>query len=287
MAHTHTHTHIRTHAHTGAKTPHFTYPPLPHFLPPPPPTTISPPNTPPQIAPYETLPELSVVPTDDLPDADDDAWQRPAYSSWGRGYPHDALLQPANWVHVEPELLRTQGRATEHKFPPPEDEDDDAAAAADEEDASSRRPIELVSPVGTEVALDERLCCEQHADPMKPAWALKRGRAQPCTSATQSYLVRSLRWPGAFCFAQCLAGRAGATHANTYVGFGVKAGATTASFSPPVPSVDEAAGAAEATSPPLQVDCTPDDELELAPPPPPPPPPAVQDGEEDEENDED
>ncbi|KAJ9471854.1 Flagellar radial spoke protein 4 [Diplonema papillatum] len=226
-------------------------------------------------APYETLPELAPAATEDLPEADDEQWQKEAFAVFGKGYENEALLDGKNWVHVEPSLLQTQGRTTEHKFEKEDGEDEG------EEDAGPQPPLELVSPLLSQVCKDATLAFEAHRTRENASWIFRKAFAQTSSAAKQTYLVKSLRWPGACCFAQVQAGTPGASYCNAYFGNGLKAPATFA-FSPPMP---EARPDVPFKTPLLQTDYTPDDELEFVPPP--PAPQVVGQDEEEEDNEED
>eukprot|EP01064_Diplonema_japonicum_P036727 TRINITY_DN835_c0_g1_i1.p1 TRINITY_DN835_c0_g1~~TRINITY_DN835_c0_g1_i1.p1 ORF type:complete len:556 (+),score=161.56 TRINITY_DN835_c0_g1_i1:51-1718(+) len=236
----------------------------------------APPKTTHKRAPYEAVPEITAVPTDELPDPDDDAWGKEAFATWGKGYPNDALLGMQNWVHLEPTLLQTQGRTCEHIFPNEEGEEE-----GEEGEGAEKPPIELINPMCSDLSLDDKVVYVHHTTPEHAAWSVRKANSQPSTLATQSFLVRSLRWPGASCFAQINQDTPGAQFCNTYIGNGLKAASTT-TFTPPTPVVVVAASRKE---PLLQTDFTPDDELEFAPPP--PPPAAIKPEEEEEEEEED
>ena len=176
-------------------------------------------------------------------------------------------------MHTEAPLLQAQGRTTEHKFAREDGEEEE-----EEEGAAPKPPLELISPLCTGIEKDDCLECPQHSTPLQGSWSVRKAYSQPSLSATKSVLVRSLRWPGSYCYAQCLANKPGASFSNTYIGYGVKAGVTHA-FSPPTPQVStsDVQGSPAAL---LQTDYTPDDELQFSPP---PPPPAVNAPEEEEE----
>eukprot|EP01063_Lacrimia_lanifica_P005814 TRINITY_DN1350_c0_g1_i1.p1 TRINITY_DN1350_c0_g1~~TRINITY_DN1350_c0_g1_i1.p1 ORF type:complete len:554 (+),score=249.82 TRINITY_DN1350_c0_g1_i1:75-1736(+) len=238
----------------------------------------APPKTTFKIAPYETIPEITPANPEELPEPDDEAWQKPVFAMWGKGYMHATLMELDNWMHVEPALLQTQGRTTEYKFPK---EDDEEAEAAEEEEGA-KPPIEMVAPLCTEVGRDDDLQFTHHATKNNPAWAVRKAACVPSGAAQQVYMIRSLRWPGYCSSAVVQDNKPGAQVAHTYIGYGLKSGVAEA-FAPPAPEVNTETTITKTV---LQVDYTPDDELEFAPPPPPPAPIPVE-GEEEGEEDED
>eukprot|EP01059_Diplonema_ambulator_P019957 TRINITY_DN3363_c0_g2_i2.p1 TRINITY_DN3363_c0_g2~~TRINITY_DN3363_c0_g2_i2.p1 ORF type:complete len:580 (+),score=197.59 TRINITY_DN3363_c0_g2_i2:265-2004(+) len=236
----------------------------------------APPKTTHKRAPYEQVPEITPASAEELPDQEDEAWAKETFAMWGRGYPNDALLVPKNWIHIEPALLQTQGRTCEHKFPPPEGEEEE-----EEVEGAAKLPIELINPMCSDLSLDDKISYTYHTTKEHAPWSVRKAASQPSQVATQSFLIRSLRWPGACCYAQINQNVPGAQFCNTYIGNGLKA-AGTATFAPPTPNVVSVPPPKE---PLLQTDYTPDDELEFAPPP--PPPTAAKPEEEEEEEEED
>eukprot|EP01060_Flectonema_neradi_P011081 TRINITY_DN18142_c0_g1_i1.p1 TRINITY_DN18142_c0_g1~~TRINITY_DN18142_c0_g1_i1.p1 ORF type:complete len:562 (+),score=151.02 TRINITY_DN18142_c0_g1_i1:180-1688(+) len=221
--------------------------------------------------PYETVPELT--PVEDVPEEDDtEAWANETLATWARGYEHDALMNISNWVHIEPEILKSQGRTTEHKFT---SEDEEEAEA----DTPPPGPIEEIHSICSGADEDDSLNFPMHWHSKNCSWTVRKAATQPSVKAMQVYLLKSLRWPGAVCYASVHSTKPGSQFCNVYIGDGLKSDAVS-TFSPPTPNVERSQPIKKAI---LQTDFTADDEAEFSPPPPPP----VVDKQEEEEEEED
>lgn len=187
------------------------------------------------------------------------------YRMWGEGYLHDKLMEIENWVHTEPPILRSQGRATEFK---PEEAEEEGGGGDEEPEEPPPEKKEPVNPMLSMLARDASLTFPSHSKSKCPPWVVRKAYAQPTDLATRTYLVKSLRWPGACCYASVRNNRPGAECVNVYIGDGLKGGEVSI-YAPPVPGM----GATEFPTPGdvLQVDCTPDDEAVYQPPPDAPP----------------
>ena len=191
---------------------------------------------------------------------------------WARGYEHDVLMKISNWVHIEPQLLQTQGRATEHKFTSEDEEEGDP-------EATPPGPIEEIQPICSGVDEDDCLEFPMHWHSKNPSWTVRKSATQPSVRAMQVFLLKSVRWPGAVCYAAVHSKKPGSQFCNFYIGDGMKSDSVS-TFSPPTPTVMKPVPVKKAI---LQTDFTADDEAEFSPPPPPP----VQEKTEEEEEEED
>eukprot|EP00756_Hemistasia_phaeocysticola_P027629 Hpha_TRINITY_DN16127_c2_g4::TRINITY_DN16127_c2_g4_i1::g.5249::m.5249/K19756/RSPH4A; radial spoke head protein 4A len=232
------------------------------------PQWIFPPSGEWQVVPYQELPPVEAPEFDDrleLPEGDERKEladeKGPVYMMWGSGYQHDKLMETENWIHMEPPILQTQGRATEFK---PEGEDEDAPPEGDEEEEPAPELKEPINPLCSQLSRDDPLHFGTHSKPKCQSWAIRKAHAQPTEMAKRTYLAQSLRWPGATCYATVEDNKAGASTANLYIGDGLKGGAE-AVYSPEVPGAMSTEFPTTGLT--LQTDATPDDEAEFQPPP--------------------
>lgn len=210
---------------------------------------------------WEEIPEIT--PTE--PPAEDDE-EAVNFAVWTQGFPDDALLQLDNWVHFLPALLQSQGRASLWK--PEEEEDEETGDGDAEVEKPPPPPPEQIPPRLGDLAHDRKLRFPHHSQPAFAPWTVRK--AFPLLSSGQSlYLLSSLLWPGAYTFAKTQDGVRGATYANIYIGHGVKRDSRAHLFAPRLPKFQTQEYRAPTTAI-LQLDATPDDELEFAKPPPPP-----------------
>eukprot|EP01065_Artemidia_motanka_P021293 TRINITY_DN2546_c1_g2_i1.p1 TRINITY_DN2546_c1_g2~~TRINITY_DN2546_c1_g2_i1.p1 ORF type:complete len:590 (+),score=234.04 TRINITY_DN2546_c1_g2_i1:130-1899(+) len=239
-----------------------------------------------QIPPYAELPPVEQPEADErleLPDGDEGRKELAeekgaAYMLWGDGYRHDKLMLTSNWVHIEAPLLKSQGRTTEYKPEPDEEE-----AADDGSDQAEPAPEvkEPINPLCSSLAQDDPMVFKTHSMTKSSPWAIRKGYTQPTEAASRVYLVESLRWPGACCYAVVRDRVAGAQSVNMYVGDGMKSGEASI-YSPEVPGMMTTEFPTTGLT--LQTDATPDDEAEFQPPP--EPPAAAAAGDDDEGDDE-
>jgi radial spoke head protein 4A len=202
-----------------------------------------------EVKPYEEIPSQN---TQEVPDAEDPEAVAPL-KTWFFGYKHDELMEPKSWVHCVPQML-AEGRVTKYK---PEDDD---ANPDEEEDTNAPVQNEWVHPFLADVAHDKPLSFVSHSRSSFPAWALRKAYHNE-SSVNRLYLARSLRWPGAFCYAECEDDKPGANFQNMYVGNGLpnREGVVFVPAHPPLACCEFPAKVH------LQKDCTRDDELEFEP----------------------
>jgi hypothetical protein len=218
-----------------------------------------------EVKPYTEVPALTPQ-ADSAPAADDPEAVAPV-ATWFYGYKDDALMEPSCWQHLTPQLLQTQGRATEFK---PEVEGDP--------EEGEPQPIEYINPMLSEVSYDKEVRLKCHSIVSLPAWNVRKAHHTP-SDITRTYLAKSVAWPGAMCVARVEDNVSGATSQNLYIGRGTKSRVGLV-YAPGGPGVmlEEF----PVTQNRLQVDCSRDDELEFLPPPPPPPPVVAEDEPQDE-----
>lgn len=222
---------------------------------------------------WEDIPEIQ--PTEVLDTEDEEAAKFKLLSG---GYKDDALMMLENWVHFQPPIFHGQARASAFK---PEEEE-----AVDDEEEGERPvppPPEQVNPRLSDLAHDAKMRFKHHSKRAFPPWAVRKAFHIP-SSTTRLYLISSLLWPGAHAYAKCIDNLPGAKHSNIYIGYGIKRDKKAQTFAPQFPSspVTEFLCHQDGL---LQVDSTPDDELEFAKPA--IPPPILDDGEEADEEEED
>eukprot|EP01062_Namystynia_karyoxenos_P062434 TRINITY_DN55315_c0_g1_i1.p1 TRINITY_DN55315_c0_g1~~TRINITY_DN55315_c0_g1_i1.p1 ORF type:complete len:622 (+),score=266.10 TRINITY_DN55315_c0_g1_i1:98-1867(+) len=225
-----------------------------------------------QVQPYAELPPMEQPEPDDrleLPEGDEGRKELldekgPAYMLWGEGFRHDKLMEVDNWIHIEPALLRSQGRSTEFKPEPDEEEAADEGAEEEEPPPEIKEPI---NPLCSALSRDDPIVFSMHSKQRCPPWAVRRAHCQPTEAAVRTYLVRSLRWPGACCYASVRDRVPGSQFCNIYIGNGLKGGDPEI-YSPDVPGTMATEFSTKGLT--LQTDATPDDEAEFQPPPEPP-----------------
>lgn len=223
---------------------------------------------------WEEIPEIQ--PTE-APDPEDE--EAAKFKVWTEGYKDDALMKLENWVHLQPPILQSQGRASLFK---PEEEEAEGEEGEDEENKPPPPPPEQINPRLSDLAHDAKMRFKGHSKSSYPCWSVKKAFHIP-SSSMRVYLVSSLLWPGAHTYAKCVDNVVGANYANLYIGYGVKRDKAARTFAPQMPTAPmmEYQMPAEGI---LQMDATPDDEHEFAKPVVAPPP---EEANEDEEGEED
>ena len=227
---------------------------------------------------YDEVPPLN---EQDTPDAEDPEAVAPV-KEWFGGFANDELRDPKFWVHTRATLL-PDGRSTTYQ---PEDVADNGAGADggdddEAEDEPPAAPTTYINPFLSDLSHDAPVVVDMNSARALPAWTVRKAPA--CTSSQhQRYLLRSVRWPGAVCFAETEAGKPGAAYQSCYFGRGVKAvtggASAVAPCLPPLMATEFPASHLK-----LQRDCTRDDEVEYDPMP--DAPKAAEDEEEQEEQD--
>jgi len=170
----------------------------------------------------EEVPPVALQPVPDAEDPESIA----AVAAWASGFVGDSLLSPAMWVHALPEIGVESGRTT--TWQPPQKPDGSAPpplpACAQEVVAGRLTPLSADTPVA-------------HGG----AWAVRRAFNTP-SSRRGVYVLRSLRWPGAYTVAVTQPGvMHGAVTSSIYVGTGHPADLTDGSQFipvPPMPPID-------------------------------------------------
>jgi len=203
-----------------------------------------------EVKPFDEIPAQN---TTEAPDAEDPEAVAPL-KVWFLGFKHDELLECKYWVHSVPQMLQ-EGRVTKFKS---EDED---ASPDEEEDTNAPTMNEWINPFLADLGHDATLALPGHSKAEFPAWALRKAYHN-ASNCERVYLARSLRWPGAYCYAVCEDDKSGATYQNLYVGNGIpnRLGQV---FVPTMPSLPGAEFPVPKVQ--LQKDCTRDDELEFEP----------------------
>jgi len=129
--------------------------------------------------------------------------------------PDFELTNLANWVHIQPAILTSQGRVTLYKPPPKEGEE-----AGDGGDGGEKapEPVEQVLPLLASLNLEQLMSVNIHAGAMS-AWAIHK-----CQKALGSPIVvlRSLRWPGAYTLCKFAKGDKVPKFMSIYLGAGHK-----------------------------------------------------------------
>jgi len=224
---------------------------------------------------WEEIPEIQ--PTE-APDPEDE--EAAKFKVWTQGYKDDALMKLDNWVHLQPPLLQSQGRASLFK---PEEEEAEGDGEEEEGEKPPPPPPEQINPRLSDLGHDSKLRFKCHSKSAHPVWAVKKA-FHVSSSSTRVYAVSSLLWPGSHTYARCEDNKIGAQYANMYMGYGQKRDKAAQTFAPqmPTPPMQEYAMASEGI---LQVDATPDDEFEFAKPVVAPPPQEEAEEENEEEED--
>lgn len=127
-----------------------------------------------------------------------------------------------NWIHVEPYILHSQGRATLYK-PQEEEEEQEQQEEEEEEEQSSPKKelVERIPPLLTSVDLDDfkTRSYEQRSWVLREHFTLLQDHS-PISSHFIS--LRSLRWSGAYTVAEKVP-ESGVKYCNVYIGDGLKA----------------------------------------------------------------
>lgn len=169
-------------------------------------------------------------------------------------------MEIQNWVHVEPPVLHSQGRATEAPKPDPADDEPAEDEPADDDGEPAPEKKDPINPQFTQLSRDKQLVFSSHSKKECPPWVVRKAYCQPTEAAVRTYLAKSLRWPGACCYANVRNLKPGAEVVNMYIGDGLKGGET-AIYAPQVPGTMATEFPTKCDQ--LQTDCTPDDEAEF------------------------
>eukprot|EP01013_Petalomonas_cantuscygni_P031037 TRINITY_DN57165_c0_g1_i1.p1 TRINITY_DN57165_c0_g1~~TRINITY_DN57165_c0_g1_i1.p1 ORF type:complete len:555 (+),score=85.55 TRINITY_DN57165_c0_g1_i1:109-1773(+) len=145
--------------------------------------------------------EMTPLVPQEIPDSDDtDAVA--AVAAWASGYDGDVLMSPSMWVHGSAPLGHAIARCTY----PRADNDDEAARLP---------PPEVIPPVLQPLSDDGAVA-------FGTAWSVRRAFHLP-SSRSATYVLRSLRWPGAYTVAVCHPRQLhGAMTTSVYIGDGRK-----------------------------------------------------------------
>jgi|Transcript_44378 radial spoke head protein 4A len=229
------------------------------------------------VAAPEEIPEIQAT---EAPDPEDE--EAVKFKTWTEGYMDDALMKLENWVHIQPALTQSQGRASLFK---PEEEEEEAGEEEEEVEKPPPPPPEQINPRLSDLAHDAKLRFACHSRNIFSSWSVRKAFHIP-SSTNRIYRASSLLWPGAHTFASCVDGKVGAVYANIYIGHAVKRDKRAKTFAPQLPTNPMAEFAMQQDGI-LQVDATPDDELEFSKPVVPPPAEAAEGEDEGEEEEED
>ncbi|CCW67433.1 unnamed protein product [Phytomonas sp. Hart1] len=211
------------------------------------------------IPPPERVPAYAEVPPlipQKVPN-EDDTEDIQSVRAWYEGFKHGELLQGKHWVHIAPTLLRC-GRATLPP-PPPHDPEDDLGDAVEPAAAAE---VETIRPFLSDLSKDDAMTLPGHSRPQLASWTFSQGYHNE-SDDTKLYLARSMRWPGAVCYA-ITTGKPGAVYQSLYVGNGLK-DSQGVDYAPQLPPRRMAEFPEDGLV--LQRDCTPQEEQEYAPPP--------------------
>ncbi|CCW59587.1 unnamed protein product [Phytomonas sp. EM1] len=208
------------------------------------------------LPPPEMVPAYAEVPPlipQKAPD-EDDTDEIQAVRAWYEGFRYGELLQGKHWVHIAPTLLKC-GRAT---IPPQqsheaEDNFGDAVEASHQE-------VESIRPFLSDLSKDEPMTLPGHSRSQLASWTFSQGYHNE-SDDTKLYLARSMRWPGAVCYAMTT-GKPGAVYQSLYVGNGLK-DLQAVDYAPKLPPRRMVEFPEEGLV--LQRDCTPQEEQEYTP----------------------
>jgi radial spoke head protein 4A len=125
-----------------------------------------------------------------------------------------------NWIHIEPYILHSQGRATLYK-PQEEEEEQQDDEEEEEQNTPKKEPVERIPPLLTSVDLDDFKTgsYEQRSWVLREHFTLLQDHS-PMSSHVIS--LRSLRWPGAYTVAEKVP-ETGVKYCSIYIGDGLKA----------------------------------------------------------------